>query len=130
VQVVHYPLFMLVPREGFTAYETAHTMRTGWVVAPLMLIELGSSLLLVLLAFREQPPGPGLSPLHLAGLGCLLLIWASTFLVQVPLHGLLTGKADPQAMKTLVTTNWIRTLLWSLRLLLLALLACRPVSDA
>jgi len=125
VQVVHYPLFLKIPREAFTSYEASHTLRTGWVVAPLMLAELGTALLLTFVAFGKHPSGPGADRLHLAALGCLLLIWASTFLVQVPLHGLLTGQADPGAMKSLVSTNWIRTLFWTLRMLLLLLLATR-----
>ena len=48
VQIVHYPLFTQIPKEGFTRYEQSHTVRTGWVVAPLMLLELGSALLLLI----------------------------------------------------------------------------------
>jgi hypothetical protein len=123
VQIVHYPLFLKVPLEGFVSYEQSHTVRTGLVVAPLMLIEMGSALALVGLSlFSGEKPTIGLSPLHLGALGCLLLIWASTFLIQVPLHRLLEQRADVQAMELLVLTNWIRTILWSLRLGLLTLL--------
>jgi hypothetical protein len=52
----------------------------------------------------------------------LLLIWASTFLLQVPLHGILERRHDKQAILLLNATNWIRTLLWSLRLAMLAML--------
>lgn len=124
VQVVHYPLFTKIPKEGFTCYEQAHTVRTGWVVAPLMLLELGTALLLLV---HRGPCGLGLttlatSPLYLTALGCLILIWLSTFLVQVPLHGVLERHPDHRAMVLLDWTNWIRTILWSLRLGILSLL--------
>ncbi len=120
VQIVHYPLFLKVPSEGFVSYEQSHTVRTGFVVAPLMLIELGTAILLLLLTVTSAGKLTiGLSPLYLGALGCLILIWASTFLVQVPLHGLLEHRADNKAMMLLVSTNWIRTIFWSIRLGLL-----------
>ena len=123
VQIVHYPLFLKIPSEGFVSYEQSHTIRTGFVVAPLMLLELGTAILLLLLTVTSAGRLTiGLSPLYLGALGCLLVIWASTFLVQVPLHGLLEQHADSKAMTLLVSTNWIRTIFWSLRLGLRALL--------
>jgi hypothetical protein len=114
VQIVHYPLFGLIPAEGFTRYEQAHTVRTGLVVAPLMILELASASSLPLL---RTPMA--FTPIYLGALGCLAVIWASTFLIQVPLHGALEKRHDQSAINRLVTTNWIRTILWSLRLGLL-----------
>lgn len=117
VQIVHYPLFGRIPADGFTQYEQSHTVRTGWVVAPLMILELATAAALPMLG---DPVAA--SPAYLAALGCLILIWASTFLIQVPLHGILEKHPDATAMRRLVTTNWTRTLLWSVRLGLLATL--------
>ena len=132
VQVVHYPLFAKIPPVGFVDYEQAHTVRTGWVVAPIMLVELGTALVLLLAWGPEgMIPRPGIfatDPFYLTGLGCLILIWLSTFFLQVPLHGALCGKAEQRAMLLLVSTNWIRTLFWSVRLGLLALLLPRALS--
>jgi hypothetical protein len=114
VQVVHYPLFAKIPADGFTCYERSHTVRTGWVVAPLMILELATASALPLLGASVA-----FTPSYLASLGCLILIWVSTFLIQVPLHGILEKQPDADAMRHLVTTNWIRTLLWSVRLGLL-----------
>ena len=52
VQIVHYPLFASVGGDRWTTYHAGHTRRTGWVVAPLMVAELGSAAVLVL-----QDPG-------------------------------------------------------------------------
>ena len=123
VQIVHYPLFLKVPADGFLLYEQAHTLRTGFVVAPLMLAELGTAIALIVLSVASgEQQTIGLNPLHLTSFGLLVLIWASTFLIQVPLHNLLTQSPEVRAMKLLVSTNWIRTLLWSIRLGLLAFL--------
>jgi hypothetical protein len=120
VQVVHYPLFQKIPGPAFPSYEAVHTVRTGWVVAPIMLVELGSALALLVVRLPSGGIAPvAFDPLHLAALGCLLLVWASTFFLQVPLHGRLLLSADPECLQRLVSTNWIRTVLWSVRLLLL-----------
>ena len=114
VQIVHYPLFGSIPAESFTRYEQSHTVRTGVVVAPLMLLELATAASLSLL---RNPIA--FTPTYLEALGCLTLIWASTFLIQVPLHGILEKRHDQAAIRRLVETNWIRTILWSVRLGLL-----------
>ena len=125
VQVVHYPLFTKIPEEGFVRYEQAHTVRTGWVVAPLMLLELGTAVA-PLLSWGAGGGSPlSSSPLYMAALGCLILIWISTFLLQVPLHAILEKRHDHRAMLLLSSTNWIRTILWSVRLGLLGSLAMR-----
>lgn len=51
-----------------------------------------------------------------AGLGLVAAIWATTGLVQVPLHRRLSRGHDPSAIRRLITTNWIRTVLWTGRL--------------
>jgi len=48
VQIVHYPLFRLVGNSEFARYETAHTFWTTWVVAPPMLTEMATAVLLLL----------------------------------------------------------------------------------
>ena len=110
VQVVHYPLFARVGADGFTAYETEHQRRTSWVVGPLMAVE-GVSALVVTATLRDEV---GLL-LPLLGLFLLLVIHASTVLLQVPAHGRLGSEADTAVMHRLVATNWIRTIGWSAR---------------
>jgi hypothetical protein len=110
VQVVHYPLFARVGPDGFPTYETEHQRRTSWVVGPFMAVE-GVSALIVAATLRDEV---GLL-LPLLGLFLLLVIHASTVLLQVPAHGRLADGADPAVMRRLVTTNWIRTAGWSAR---------------
>ncbi len=115
VQIAHYPLFAAVGRDQFPAYEAQHGVRTTCVVAPLMLIEAGTSLLL----FRVSPTK---IPWEASALGAALVfvIWVSTAFVQVPQHELLKKGFDARVWKRLVITNWIRTVAWTCRTLLLA----------
>lgn len=115
IQVVHYPLFARVGTDHYTTYQREHVTRITWLVAPLMLSELATGAALAL-----QPP-PGLPPITAwLGLGLLLLIWASTALLQSPAHGRLAAGFDPAWHARLVATNWARTGLWLLRGLLVS----------
>lgn len=112
-QIVHYPLYRLVGHASFPAYEAAHTRLTTWVVAPIMLAEASSSLWLLF----QRPEG--IAPLQVwLGVGLVALIWLSTVLLQVPMHLRLERGFDPVVQHSLVTTNWMRTVAWSLRGLL------------
>ncbi len=113
VQVVHYPLFAGVGPTEFSAYEQRHTMLTTWVVAPPMLLEAMTGVLL----FWLRPVGVTTWQLVL-GLILGLVIWLSTAWLQVPCHELLSRGFDAAVQQRLVVTNWIRTVAWSLRALL------------
>lgn len=119
VQIVHYPLFDQVGREIFSAYETAHTRLTTYVVGPPMLIEAITAGLLLWL----RPSG--VMPWQVwLGAGLLAIVWLSTAFLQVPQHNILSVGFDPAAYRTLVATNWLRTVAWSLRgLLALSMIA-------
>ena len=110
VQLVHYPLFAAVGPDHFVAYESAHQKRTSWVVGPLMGVE-GVSALAIIAALRDEI---GLV-LPLVGLALLLVIHASTVFLQVPAHTRLAKGYDPAVQHRLVRTNWVRTIGWSLR---------------
>jgi hypothetical protein len=110
VQVVHYPLFEAVGRDGFVSYETAHRRRTSVVVGPLMAAEAVTAGLLVL----APPAGLGRG-LPLAGVGVLCLIHLSTVCLQVPRHAELSRGYDESTQRRLVRSNWVRTVGWSVR---------------
>ncbi len=112
VQIVHYPLMAKVGGSDFVAYERAHTRSTTWVVGPLMLAELLTSISLL-----AQADGDGVL-LPILGLVALGGVWGSTLLLQIPAHRILEQRFDPKVHARLVQTNWIRTILWSLRSLI------------
>jgi hypothetical protein len=120
VQVVHYPLFDRVGRAGFPAYESLHQTRTTIVVAPLMLTEAITAVLLVWLQ-----PEPIQAVFAWAGLLLIGLIWACTFFWQVPAHGRLAKAYDHATHGKLVRSNWVRTAAWTTRGLLVCWVAVR-----
>lgn len=119
VQIVHYPLMWQDLGPSFPAWHAAHTRRTTCVVAPLMFLEM---LVAGMLAVR---PGDVGAPVASAALALLAVAWASTFMIQVPLHGRLSHGFDPEAHRALCRSNWIRTLAWTCRLALLLAAASR-----
>lgn len=114
VQLVAYPLFARAGAGSFTAYHAAHS---GWitlVVGPLMLGELVSAVLLVGARPAELP-----AVVPWIGLGLVALAWAATAFLSVPQHAVLARGFDADAHASLVTTNWVRTVAWSARGLML-----------
>ncbi len=114
VQVVHYPLMGQVGGSEFRAYHNLHTERTGWVVAPPMLVELAASVALVYLRGSGQQ-----GVFNWAGLVLVTLVWGSTMLIQVPLHDRLGAEFTESAHRWLVVSNWFRTVVWTAHSLLL-----------
>lgn len=110
VQVVHYPLCAGVGEERFPAYAAGHSRRTTWVVAPPMLLELATGLLLL----ARRPTGVGTGAAWI-GMVLLAVVWLSTALLQVPRHRLLGVGFDVVAWRALVASNWVRTLGWTAR---------------
>ena len=123
VQVVHYPLFAHVGGDAFPNYEAQHTRRTGWVVGVLMPLEAGTALWLVL-----SPPADVDVAWLLLGLALVGVLWLTTLVVHVPLHRRLSAGFDPSVGRRLVVTNWIRTVLWSARGVLLVFIGSRLLS--
>lgn len=110
IQVVHYPLFNRVGAPTYIAYQSAHMNLITLVVGPLMLIEAGTGLLLALMQSDGIPP-----TLTWIGLALIAVVWLITMFVNTPQHVALSGGYDAAIHNALVTSNWIRTLAWSAR---------------
>ena len=118
VQIVHYPLMHRVGETRFKDYQREDARRSTLVVAPAMLFELVTGAWLAL-----EPPAVVGAPPMLLNAALLAGLWISTFLLQRPAHRELAQRYDEAKVNRLVATSWVRTLLWTLRaLLLLALL--------
>ena len=110
IQVVHYPLFDDVGDQNFVCYQHRHQTNISYIVGPVMLVEIATAILMV------RYPMEGISTwLTYLGLALVVLIWMSTAFIQVPCHHTLALGFDPSAHKWLVTSNWIRTVLWTAR---------------
>ncbi len=120
IQIVHYPLFAQVGRDGFVAYEQSHSFRISTLVGPLMGLEFICALLIV----WKRPIGT--SPLLAwVALAILLLVHLSTVAFSVPAHTVLGGGFDEAAHRRLVLSNWIRTIGWTVRAALAAYMISR-----
>ena len=117
VQVVHYPLFASVGVDGFAQYERLHQRATSFVVGPLMAVEGATAIWLAV-----APPDGVSRPLALLALAILGVIHASTVLLQVPQHTALTDGYDATRVRRLVRTNWVRTVGWSVRGIIAAII--------
>ncbi|MDX1920238.1 MAG: hypothetical protein SFU25_05835 [Candidatus Caenarcaniphilales bacterium] len=118
VQIVHYPLFAKVSPSVFPEYLAWHARLTTFVVAPMMLLELLTGIFMLLHQPLHQFGRIG-RVVNILSFGLILLIWYSTFFIQVPLHDKLQGSWNQEIGARLVLTNWIRTVAWSLRGILL-----------
>jgi len=114
VQIVHYPLMAAVHKDSFASYERQHQRLTTLIVGPAMLVEAVCAGLITtgLVSVSASPATRWVAA------AMLVVIWISTFFVQVPLHGRLQNGFDPLLMRRLIVTNWVRTLLWSTRAVL------------
>ncbi len=117
VQIVHYPLFSAVGIDDFTLYANKHRQLTSLVVAPPMLVEITSSVLLAMVWNRAH--------LWLLWLNVLfvIVIWISTALCSIPCHETLCTSGYVESVHHwLVVSNWLRTVLWTVRALVLTFL--------
>ena len=110
VQVVHYPLLSVVPVQSAASVAVEHQRRTGWVVGAPMALEGVTTLALLVLV----PEGVAWFVPWLAGIPLAVALGA-TILLSVPRHERMAREPDAQVGKELVSTNWVRTIAWTLR---------------
>jgi hypothetical protein len=102
VQIVHYPLFGYVGSKEFGTFHEHHKILITPVVGFVMIVELVTTGILIF----QIPVG---IPNWTVIVGIILIgfIWISTLFLQIPYHN--------NVLMMLVNTNWIRTICWSLR---------------
>lgn len=110
VQLIQYPFFAYIEESDFPKYHAAYTFWVTPIVAPLMIVELATSFLILFF-----PPRAIEYNLLFFGFILSVSVWLSTFFVQIPLHNALAKNFDINAHKSLVRTNWIRTAAWTAR---------------
>lgn len=115
VQVNHYPAFRYIDKEKFQEFARFHVSSITGVVAPLMIIEFISGILLIILL-----PKSFAYILNFIG---ILIIWTSTQFLSIPCHNRLVDGFDSVSIERLIKTNWIRTITWSIRAIFLVYLA-------
>ena len=101
-QIVSYPMF-LKAEENFSVYHMSYVNKISTIAAPLMIIELFLSLLFIILLQ---------SYFAISIFLIMILIFLSTFFIQVPIHEKLKNNYNIYLCNKLINTNWIRVFLW------------------
>ena len=112
IQIVHYPSFHFIEKELYTAFQKFHMNKISIIVIPIMLAELITGMMLFLDKSSK-------SPFLIVSFVILVLIWLITGVFFSKAHNELMKGYQELVVNQLVVMNWIRTLLWTLRLLLL-----------
>lgn len=112
IQIVHYPSFHFIEKELYTAFQKFHMNKISIIVIPIMLAELITGMMLFLDKSSK-------SPFLIISFVILVLIWLITGVFFSKAHNELMTGYQELLVNQLVVMNWIRTLLWTLRLLLL-----------
>ncbi|KND52129.1 MAG: hypothetical protein AB198_02380 [Parcubacteria bacterium C7867-003] len=113
-QLSQYPLLVYVGRRNFIRYEHEHINRISGVAWFIIYLELFTSIILLLINDNIVP-----SYFWVSGLFLIFLIWFATWSVQYPIHKKLEKGFDKTLHRKLVNSNWIRTITWTLRSLML-----------
>ena len=114
IQLVHYPSFHFIELKQYTTFQKFHMSRISYVVIPAMLTEL-FTLILIIISMDK------VDPIILASALLLIVIWLMTAVFFSGVHQKLTLGYDQVVVEKLVKLNWGRTLLWTLRLLLVSI---------
>ena len=110
IQLLHYPAFHFIKESDYVEFQHFHMQRISFIVVPVMILELFSAFMLVYY-LRYNP--------LILCLIILLVIWLITFVFFTKLHQSLLDGYDKKIVDKLVKINWSRTILWSLRLIIL-----------
>ena len=109
-QFVSYPMFLSVDSKSFTSYHMNYTFNISKIVLPLMVIEL---FFVIEMLFNNY------NVYSLISFFLIIVVWLSTFFIQVPLHNSLSEKYSELKIKKLILSNWIRTFSWFAKLIVL-----------
>jgi hypothetical protein len=110
IQIVHYPLMNRIETQVFADFHRQHSLRIGSIVIVPMVIEFITSIWVVVFVPNGVTPA-----LPILGMLLTAVIWISTFGIQVPLHRKLKAGFDARTHESLVRSNWVRTVAWTMR---------------
>lgn len=111
IQLLQYPQFGEFHPSVFSKVHQKHTAAMGLLVGFPMICELLSALWLSYFHPTQI--------IHF-NLAIVTLLWILTFSVSVPLHSKLTHGFDSTAAQKLTRTNWLRTILWTAKAILIS----------
>lgn len=106
VQLIVYPSFLFYNKENLITWHRKYTPLVGYIVAPLMVLQLSLSIYQISNAVTLN---------NIISVMMISTIWIITFLQFVPIHNNISnGSTSEKMLLSLVKKNWLRTFLWSL----------------
>ena len=117
IQVLAYPQYYRAGEAEFEGYHFAHCLRIGLIATPLLFAEALTAAWLVYEGHRELP--------FVISVGLIPVIWLSTAFLQAPLHIKLMKGFDAGLVRRVILTNWVRTLAWTARGVLVSAVVCQ-----
>ncbi len=117
VQVIIYPGLFRIPSKEFVDYHSWYTIRITAIVLPLMIGEVMITAGWLIL--------DKVTIFSAVAAIFVVLIWISTFMLQVPIHKQLQAGKDKTLISQLVKTNWIRTFAWSMKAIVVTIAASK-----
>lgn len=122
MQIVHFPLFLIINEKQFHHYYVAHAYSSRWVIFIPMFIELLTGIGLFI--WRPEP----LKTWSLGVLtGLLVFLWLYTLLVMIPMQKNLKNEYSIDMIYNVTWANWARTVAWSARGIILGWLVYKMV---
>ncbi len=115
IQLVHYPSFHFIDKDIYDSFQKFHMNKISIIVIPVMILELVTGFLLLI--------GNSKNILIIISFGILILIWGITGLFFSDAHGKLISGYNELIVNKLVSMNWIRTVLWTFKMILLLYLS-------
>jgi hypothetical protein len=110
VQRIVYPIFLYCEKKHLISWHKIYSGRLAVIVMPLMLGQLIISIIQLLSAINLNSTTYALF---------VWLLWGITCTVFVPLHSkIANGNSTLETLKKLIKRNWIRTILWSVLLII------------
>ncbi|MGI9187048.1 MAG: hypothetical protein ACR2J9_05940 [Gaiellales bacterium] len=108
-QLAHYPLFRDVG-DQLPRYQARNVRLTTWVVGLPMLVEAACAVVLLMWRPVDVPLWTAI-----VGLALVVISWIATMAFSVPMHERLGHGYVAGAHRRLVQTNWLRTVAWTAR---------------
>ena len=107
IQLIHYPSFSFIDKNMYSTFQAFHMNRISFLVGPIMFLELFSGF--YLLFFYSE------SNFFVINFILNILILTMTIIVFGTIHRKLIEGFKFSLFAKLISMNWIRTILWSMK---------------
>lgn len=106
IQLIVYPSFLHYTTTNLIKWHRKYTPLIGYIVGPLMLLQLGISIYQISIEITYY---------NVISVLFISIIWALTFFKFVPIHNNISkGRISKLMLVSLVQKNWTRTILWTI----------------